>query len=154
NWLDYGALRLTWGQNINPSGTLESIYGKYNLNGNFNNNPTIGIDFDILPNPNLKPTTTTQYNFGVDLGLLNNRLDIVFDTYYKEVDNLLFDSYLSNISGFNKILSNDAGIANYGSELFVTIRPLPTTSKFNWSFTMNGAYNTDRLIKLPAEYAG
>ncbi|RBQ03611.1 SusC/RagA family TonB-linked outer membrane protein [Pedobacter miscanthi] len=152
-WLSYGSLRLTWGQNIVPTGNLESIYGKYNLYGNFNNNPTIGIDYDLIPNPNLKPTTTTQYNLGLDLGFFNDRISLNFDTYFKKVDNLLFDRDLSNTTGFNKLASNDLGIANYGTELMVTFRPL-VSKDLDISVSLNGAINRDVLLKLPAEYNG
>ncbi|GAA4913289.1 SusC/RagA family TonB-linked outer membrane protein [Mucilaginibacter defluvii] len=153
SWLSFGSLRLTWGQNIVPSGTLQSIYGVYNLNGNFNNNPTIGINNDFIPNPALKPTTTTQYNFGFDLGLFRERLTVVFDTYYKHVDNLLFDRNLANMTGFGRLASNDVGIANYGYELMVTARAVDTKD-FKLTVSVNGAINRDMLLKLPIEYNG
>jgi TonB-linked SusC/RagA family outer membrane protein len=152
-WLTYGDVRLTWGQNIVPTGNLQSIYGVYNLNGNFNNNPTIGINYDFIPNPSLKPTTTTQYNLGFDVGLFQNRLDVNFDTYFKKVDNLLFDRYLANSTGFNRRVSNEVAIADYGYELTLTIRPV-ISKDFNWSISLNGAINRDVLLKLPAEYNG
>lgn len=152
-WLSYGSLRLTWGQNIVPTGNLQSIYGIYGLNGNFNNNTTIGINYDLIPNPNLKPTTTSQYNLGLDLGFFNDRLSVNFDTYFKKVDNLLFDRFLSNTTGFNKLASNDLGIANYGTELLVTVRPVKSKD-FDLTLSVNGAVNRDVLLKLPAEYNG
>jgi len=152
-WLSYGALRLTWGQNIVPTGNLQSIYGIYNLNGNFNNNPTIGINYEQIPNPFLKPTTTTQYNLGFETGLLNDRVIVNFDTYFKKVDNLLFDRFLANNTGFTRLASNDAGIANYGYELMITARPI-VKKFFSWSISVNGAINRDILLKLPAEYNG
>ncbi|MDN5283963.1 MAG: SusC/RagA family TonB-linked outer membrane protein [Mucilaginibacter sp.] len=153
SWLTYGGFRLTWGQNIVPTGSLESIYGKYNLNGNFNNNPTIGVDYEFIPNPALKPTTTTQYNLGFDIGLFQSKLELNFDTYYKKVDNLLFDRFLANSTGFQKKTSNDVAIADYGYELTITVRPV-TSKDFNWSISANGAINRDVLLKLPAEYNG
>ena len=153
SWLTYGGIRLTWGQNIVPTGSLQSIYGIYNLNGNFNNNPTIGINYDFIPNPTLKPTTTTQYNLGFDIGLFQSRVDLNFDTYYKKVDNLLFDRFLSNTTGFSRRVSNDVAIADYGYELTLTVRPV-ISKDFNWSISMNGAINRDVLLKLPAEYNG
>jgi len=154
SWLDQGALRLSWGVNVIPTGTLERIYGKYDITGNYNGQQGIGLNFDQIPNPNLKPTTTTQYNLGLDFTLLNNKIDVIYDTYYKKVDNLLFDEGLSNISAFGKLNSNDAGIVNYGHELSFTIRPLNPSSQFNLMFTVNGAYNRDVLLKLPEHYGG
>jgi TonB-linked SusC/RagA family outer membrane protein len=153
DWLTSGGLRLTWGQNIVPTGSLSSIYGLYNLNGNFNNNPTIGVNYEFIPNPALKPTTTTQYNLGFDMTLLQGKVDLNFDTYYKKVDNLLFDRFLPNSTGFQKKTSNDVSIADYGYELMLTVRPV-TGKDFNWSISVNGAINRDYLLRLPAEYAG
>lgn len=152
-WLSNGNIRMSWGKNIIPSGSLQSIYGIYNINGTYNNNPAIGINYDQIPNPTLKPTTTVQYNLGYDLGFFGNRLELTFDTYFKQVDNILFDRNLSNITGFNRLVSNDAGIANYGYELALTGRII-RGPKVNWSISANGAINKDILTKLPVEYGG
>ena len=152
-WLSNGNIRVSWGKNIIPGGSLQSIYGIYNINGAYNNNPSIGINYDQIPNPSLKPTTTTQYNLGYDLGFLDNRLELTFDTYFKQVDNIIFDRNLSDITGFNRLVSNDAGIANYGYELAV-IGKLIRGPKVNWSISLNGAINKDVLTKLPVEYGG
>src|SRR3546814_578399 len=58
DWLSSGALRLTWGKNVVPSRSLDALYGKYNLTGNYNNNAGILIDFDKLPNPRSEEHTS------------------------------------------------------------------------------------------------
>ena len=40
-----------------------------------------------MPNNNIDPITTTQWNVGFDFGLWNNRLTFQGDWYYKQVDN-------------------------------------------------------------------
>lgn len=154
DWLNMGAIRLSWGINVIPNSTLQRIYGKYNITGNYNGEQGIGIDYGTIPNPVLKPTTTSQFNLGLDLNLFHNKIDLIYDTYYKKVDNLLFDMSLPNTVGFSTLNSNDAAISNYGHELSITFRPLPATSKVDFMFTINGAYNKDVLTKLPAEYGG
>lgn len=154
DWLSNGALRLTWGKNIVPSRSLDALYGKYNLVGNYNNNPGILIDFDKLPNPFLKPTTTEQYNLGFDAGFFNSRVELIFDAYYKEVQNLEMEKFLANSTGFNKFFSNDGGIANYGYELYVSAYPLSPSSPLTWNISVNGAINKDVLISLPPEFNG
>ncbi len=153
-WLSYGDLRLTAGRNIYPVGKLVDIYGRYIPNGFYNNSPRVGIHYEQIPNPILKPKSVTQYNFGFDVGLFDGKFDVIFDTYYKQVDNELFTNYLSNTLGFEKFTSNDAALVNYGYELSVSSRPLPKTSKVVWTVSVNGAWNTDILTKLPAEYNG
>lgn len=154
NWLNYGSLRFTAGRNIIPAGSLVDIYGRYNIRTNYNNNKSIGIDYEQLPNPLLKPTRSSMIDLGLDAGFFDSRIEIIFDTYFKKVDNLLFIENLSNTLGFDVFKSNDAAIANYGYELSLTGRPLSRTSKVNWSITLNGAINKDVLVQLPEEYGG
>ncbi len=153
-WINLASIRLTWGVNVMPTSTLERIYGKYNISGLYNQIPGIGIDYEFIPNPNLKPTTSMQYNAGLDLNLFNNKVEIIYDTYYKKVDNLLFESFLSNEVGFDKLYSNDAGVANYGHEFAINLRPLSSASDFSWTFAINGAYNRDVLLQLPSSFRG
>lgn len=153
-WLSLGSIRGSWGINVMPNSTLERIYGRYDITGNYNQQQGVGIRFGQIPNPNLKPTTSMQYNFGLDIALFNNRIDFVYDTYYKKVDNLLFDQRLNSTVAFDVLASNDAAIANYGHELALNIRPLRPGGDFSWTFSINGALNKDILLKLPAHYGG
>lgn len=70
------------------------------------------------------------------------------------MENLLFESYLSNTNGFEKLHSNDAALANYGHELALNVRPLSPSSPITWVMTLIGAYNKDVLLKLPSVYRG
>ncbi|SFE17504.1 TonB-linked outer membrane protein, SusC/RagA family [Chitinophaga sp. CF118] len=148
-WLSYGSFRGSWGQNIVPTGDIFSIYGTYDPRGTYNANPRLGINFNQLPNTYLKPTTTTQYNFGFEAGLFDSRVEVIFDAYYKTVKNLLRTKSLSNITGFNEITTNETSLINYGYELTLTFRLLPKTSAVQWTVSLNGAINKDILTSLP-----
>ena len=148
-WLTYGSIRGTWGKNIVPTGDLFSIYGSYYPRGTYNGNPRIGIDFNLLPNPRLKPQTTTQYDVGFEGGFFDSRLEVIFDAYYKEVKNMLREKPLSDITGFNNINSNETALVDYGYELTLTFRPLPSTGAVQWTVSVNGALNKDILTHLP-----
>jgi TonB-linked SusC/RagA family outer membrane protein len=152
-WMDMGAIRLSWGMNISPNSSLADIYGKYNINGSYNGLQGIGIDYGLIPNPYLKPTTTMQYNLGFDLGLFKNTVELTYDTYYKSVKNMIIDRSLSDVSGFTVLRSNDASIVNYGHEISLTVRPLQK-GPLTLSFSVNGAMNNDVLTKLPDENNG
>lgn len=149
-WLTYGSLRGSWGQNIVPSGDIFSIYGTYRPNGTYNGNPRIGSDFDQMPNPFLKPTTTTQYDIGMEAGFFQSKIELVFDVYYKTVENLLRSKNLADITGFNRVNTNETSLADYGYELMLTFRPLRASSPVQWSISVNGALNKDILTRLPA----
>lgn len=148
-WLTYGSLRGSWGQNIAPSGDIFAIYGTYAPKGTYNGNPRIGSDFAQLPNPYLKPTTTTQYDLGMEAGFFQSRLEMIFDVYYKTVVNLLRSTQLPDVTGFNSVVTNETSLADYGYELTLTYRPLPATSPVQWTVSVNGALNKDILTHLP-----
>ncbi len=152
-WLRLASVRGSWGVNVMPNSTLDRIYGRYNIGNKYNNVTGVIIDYGQIPNPVLKPTTSTQYNFGLDFNFFKNKLEFIYDTYYKKVDNLLFPENLNNTTGFGVIYANGAAIANYGHELAVTLRPY-TGNNFSWTVTFNGAYNKDVLLKLPGNYNG
>jgi TonB-linked SusC/RagA family outer membrane protein len=148
-WLTYGSLRGSWGQNIVPSGDIFSIYGAYIPRGTYDGNTRIGSDFSQLPNPGLKPTTTTQYDAGFEGGFFNDRIEVIFDAYYKIVKNLLRTKPLADITGYGQMVSDETSVVDYGYELTLTFHPLPQTSSFQWTVSINGALNKDVLIHLP-----
>lgn len=153
-WLDQADLRLTAGQNIYPVGELQDIYGKYNSNGYYDNQSRVSVDFNEIPNPNLKSKSVIQYNLGFDVSLFHEAVNVTFDTYYKKVDNELFKIYLDNTLGFNYYNSNGVALSDYGYELTLTLHPLSKTSKLRWDINLNGALNYDVLLKLPSQYNG
>ncbi|GAB3929096.1 SusC/RagA family TonB-linked outer membrane protein [Mucilaginibacter myungsuensis] len=152
-WLDYADLRLTGGQTIQPVGLLVDIYGRYVPTGFYNNQPRVGIDFGRIPNPLLKPKNQVQYNFDVDFGIKNGLIEVVYDTYYKNITSELFLTGLDNTLAFGSYQSNDAAFVNYGHELSITSRVIKS-GKLTWTVQVNGALNYDVLTKLPAQFNG
>ncbi|MBC8054197.1 MAG: SusC/RagA family TonB-linked outer membrane protein [Sphingobacteriaceae bacterium] len=148
-WLSSGALRLSSGKNVRPTGNVYSLYGVYRPAGDYEGTPIIGIDYQTIPNNKLKPTTKKDLNIGLDLSLFKNRYQFIFDTYRSAVTNLQRTIALPSTTGFVEVLSNDAGLINYGYELTVIARPLPNNSKINWIINANAALNNDFVTSLP-----
>lgn len=151
NWLDYGSVRVTYGLNSRPSATILNSLGMYTTTTPYNNNVSIIPDFSMLANPNMQPEKSSQFNFGVDLGLFKGRLEIIYDTYYKDNYNIVRDNYLPNSIGYNKVQVNGGAVVNYGHELSITARPIVHTNPkgLQWTFSVNGAYNKSVLTALP-----
>jgi TonB-linked SusC/RagA family outer membrane protein len=149
SWLDYSSFRFSYGKNIVPTGSVYDIYGRYIAGGNYNQDPTVNLDYGVVPNTGLTPTTTTQYNGGFDAGFLNGKFSLTFDTYYKQVDNMLRQKDIANINAFSKVSTNEMSVVNYGYELTLTARPLPTDSKLSWQISVNASFNKDVMVHLP-----
>ena len=70
-----------------------------------------------IPNPDLRWETTAQANFGIDFTVLNDRLNVTFDYYNKQTDDLLQERILPLSSGYDRMWINDGSIVNKGIEL-------------------------------------
>src|SRR5690606_4672167 len=75
-------------------------------------------------NSALKWERTESFDFGVELGLFNNRVNVVFDYYDKRTNDLLYNVSIPAISGFTNTIVNVGDIGNRGIELELTTRNL------------------------------
>jgi len=148
-WLTYGSLRGSWGKNIRPTGTIFDVFGKYIVGEQYNNNPTVYIDFNTVPNNNFLPETQTQASGGLELGFWDSKLQTILETYYRSVDNQVMNVPLPNVNGFGNLKTNAVSLVNYGVEWSFIYRVLPKTTKVQWTVSLNGAYNREVLTQLP-----
>jgi TonB-linked SusC/RagA family outer membrane protein len=130
---------------IGPYASLATVTGQ-GYNYSFNNALNIGINPSGIPNPDLRWEKSTQYNIGLDIGLLNDRVSIVADYYNKRTDDLLFTKAIPISSGYTSITGNYGSIENKGLELAVTGRIL--TAKLKWDVNANITFNRNKVIAL------
>ncbi len=148
-WLDFGDFRFSYGINLRPTTNVYASLGWYDVKGNYNGVTRIAPHLGQMPNPFLLPEKVEQFNYGFDMSVFNGRLGVNFDAYTKTVYNMLYTRYLPTSTGFEKTFTNDASLYNYGYELNLTVRPFKSTSKINWTISVNGAVNRDVLLSLP-----
>ncbi|NSL87882.1 SusC/RagA family TonB-linked outer membrane protein [Chitinophaga sp. Mgbs1] len=151
SWLDYGSIRVTYGVNSRPTATILNSLGAYGIRKNYNNNTSIAPNFDVMANPAMEPEKSSQFNFGVDLGILKGRVEVIYDTYFKRNYNLVRDLFLPDATGYRKVQVNGGAVVNYGHELSVTARPIVHTNPkgLQWTVSVNGAMNKGVLTELP-----
>ena len=99
NFISNLKLRAGWGmvgnQGLSAYQTLTTYSSMYTADpdSDYSVSPdgqfVIGIKPSIMSNRELKWETTEQYNVGLDLGLLDNRLNMTLDLYYKNTKDLL-----------------------------------------------------------------
>ena len=60
-WVDYGAIRASWGRVVKYAASKYDVWGTYLLGEDTYNGATvIPIDFANMPNNNIDPITTTH----------------------------------------------------------------------------------------------
>jgi TonB-linked SusC/RagA family outer membrane protein len=150
--LNSGAFRVSWGRSTNYRASIYDIRGAYNLGDEtYNGMSIIPIDKGTMPNPNITPVTSTQWNFGTEMALLDHKLRFMGEVYYKQVDNQLSSVELANHNAFDAVRSIETSIVNYGIEFLLGVRPLSKQSDWVLDVSASLAINRDIIAKLPNE---
>ena len=111
-----------------------------------NNTPGTHLSQSSPENSKLKWETTTQYNVGLDMGFLNDRLSVTVDAYWKKTKDLLLKVSLPYYTGFTSGQQNVGAISNKGVEIDITSHNL--TGKFVWDTKFNIAFNRNKVLDL------
>ncbi|MFT3936198.1 MAG: TonB-dependent receptor [Chitinophagaceae bacterium] len=115
-------------------------------NYQFNHIYTVGISPSGIPNSDLRWEKSIQTNIGLDIGLLQNRLNLVVDYYNKKTQDLLFVKNLPLSSGYASVTGNFASIRNKGIEIAADAKIL--TGKLKWNVNANISFNRNQLLSL------
>ncbi len=99
-----------------------------------------------IPNPDLKWESTTQFNFGLDIGLFKDRITLTADYYDKQTNDLLLSRPLPSSSGFSSITENVGKVENKGIELTLSTQNL--IGEFTWNTQFNIAGNRNKVLEL------
>jgi len=144
-------VRASWGQVGNQAIRPYQTFSNYNNNNYVNpgNSTIIGVSAINIANKNLTWETTTQINFGLDLGLWNNRLVTSVDVYRKETTDLLIQKRIAPSTGFGTYLINQGGLENKGLDF--SIDGLIVENE-NFSFSLGGniSFNQSKITDLSA----
>lgn len=147
--VDYG---VTGNQGIPNYQSLVTLGtgGKYPIYEEGESSPTYYETYgpENNPNPNLKWEEKKEWDFGIDFGLLNNRITGTLDVYRRKTENLLLD-YTVPLPPFvrNSIYTNVGTIKNNGVEFNIKgiIFDKPD---FRWTTTVNFSHQKNELSTL------
>ena len=113
----------------------------------YDNNYVTGFAEDYWngpSNPNLKWETTTQYNLGIDVGFLKNRINFVIDLYKKDTKDLLQYMIIPNSTGFKGVYTNYGNVENRGLEITGSFHPI-SQRDFSWKIDINTSMNRNKI---------
>lgn len=100
-----------------------------------------------ISNPDLKWERTAQFDFGVELGLFQNRLNFDVSYYHKKTTDLLLDAPLPTSTGFSTVMKNIGAVKNQGLDMMIT-GTLVNSENFNWKSSLNLNYNKNEVVQL------
>jgi TonB-linked SusC/RagA family outer membrane protein len=138
--------RIAFGRSggVAPYGALYTTLVPVNYGGKLGSQaPTVN------GNPIIEPETAQELEFGLDLGIMKNRITLEASYYNKSVYDLLFTFPLSTSTGVVNIQRFPIGdLSNKGIELGVTANIIKK-SNLNWTTTLqfwNNKTTMDRLV--------
>ncbi|QEC75203.1 SusC/RagA family TonB-linked outer membrane protein [Mucilaginibacter ginsenosidivorax] len=137
---------VTGNQAINPYQTLAHITSGYNYPYFGTDVNNLGYSITSTANPKLKWEKTAQTDAGVDVAILNRRLELTFDYYNKLTTDLLLPRVLPTYSGLSTILDNVGSIRNRGIEFGISGDPF--VGKFSWNTGVTFSANRATVVDL------
>lgn len=153
SWLDYGKLRLSWGETGNRS------IGIYSALSTLSNNMITYVDktgkvyqesylnANRMGNRHLRWENTASTNLGIDFNSFNQRINGSIDIYTMNTTDLLVNRSLPSVTGYSSVTTNLGEINNKGIEFTLNTINIKTPV-FSWNTIFNLSYNKNRIISL------
>jgi outer membrane receptor for monomeric catechols len=149
-WITYGKVRGTFakvGNDIYPFVSNPTYYSAPGVSGI---NPKVGP----RPGEKLKPELKSEFEFGTEWRMFNNRLGFEVSYYNSETKN----QYLQVVAGVNDLGYdfygiNAGSIGNKGIEVVLN-GGIIRGDKFSWDTAVNFSQNTNKVKEIPTELGG
>jgi TonB-dependent starch-binding outer membrane protein SusC len=148
-WLTDGKFRIGYGSvGNNRIGDLlfQQLYG---VTGEyaFNHSIVPGFAPSALSNPNLRWEKNTSLNFGLDLGLFNNKVNLTIDAYKNSAKDLLLLTAIPATTGYSFQQQNIGATSNKGLEIQIGATPIQRKN-LTWTTNFNIAFNKNKVESL------
>ncbi|WP_280750938.1 MULTISPECIES: TonB-dependent receptor [unclassified Parabacteroides] len=150
-WLDHLKLRAGMGTTgVIPGSNYLSLL-KYDFGSQYfydDGEWKPGLVVTSNPNPELKWEKSTEYNVGIDVSTLDDRLGGSIDVYRKTTTDMLWNySVPVPPNLYNTTLANVGEMRNTGIEVAINAVPV-RTKDFEWKTTITASHNKNKLLSL------
>lgn len=161
--LTFGKARLAYGRTGNDAGVYQTAanYVQAFANGYY------GSDIAAFPLNNknsfllstqrgsntLQPEMNTEFEAGVNLKFLDNRIGLDATYYSRTRTDQIFPLSIDPATGFATVVTNVGDVRNRGVELLLSTTPVKT-DKFRWDLDLNLTINRNKVVSLPEELGG
>ena len=144
--VDLFKVRVAYGE----SGNLTGI-GAYSRFNSYSSNSFLSRSAlnssSTLANENVKPERQSEIEYGMDLGMFNNRVGLTVNIYNKKVTDLLINRQLAPTNGFGSLLDNFGSLENKGYEIMLSLTPIQNKN-LKWEMTTIYNQNENKALKI------
>lgn len=106
-----------------------------------------GLILSELANSELTYEKKHEFDVGVDLGFLNNRINLEFDWYKRDNFDLIGYVYTEGVGGVNRKWANTAEMKSHGIEFTLSTRNIQNRD-FSWTTDLTFSYNQTKITSL------
>ncbi|MFI3240131.1 MAG: TonB-dependent receptor [Bacteroidales bacterium] len=110
-----------------------------------------GAVYGNITSSDLRWETTRQYDLGIDIGVLNNRVSLTVDYYNKNTRDLLQTLSIPNSTGYTSMLVNSGNVTNEGIEIAIGLTNILDNKKWKWDITGNISFNHNSISGLDSD---
>lgn len=149
DWLSNLKLRLSWGKSGNNNMDYDITMSKLELSKyTFGDSGQNGFGTsNVKGNSNLKWEMTSEWNYGLDVGLFNNRVSATIDVYSRLTEDLIFKRSVASLNGYTSILENIGSTTNKGVEIGLNTVNI-VTKDFSWKTNATFSLNRNKIKEL------
>lgn len=145
-WLPFAQIRASFAQ-VSGGAEPYSLDLSYSLDDkNYNNQILQGIGNSTIPNKQLKPLISSEFEIGTNLHFFNNRISFDLTYYKKKIKDDIVSVNIPNSSGFSEAILNTGRINNSGIELVAEV--IPIQKSLTWTSTLTFSKNYNKVIDL------
>lgn len=147
SWISSAKARGSFAQ-VSGGASPYQLSLSYTLDPNTYNGISLqGIGNTTVPNPNLKPLLSSEYEVGADLGFLKDRIALNVTYYSRKTTQDIVTTNVSVTSGYSSAVVNLGEMTNKGIETSLRM-DLLHSPKFDWNVTALFSYNKNNVLNL------
>lgn len=151
-WLNQLKIRASWGKNGNSDiGLYDALAKLTTVQYIYGNSLVSGVTASSMANNNLKWESTDAYNFGIDFGVMKNKIHGTADLYLMTTTDLLLNRSLPSIIGYPNVSANLGELENKGFELTLNSSNINRGKQFRWNSSLVFSFNRNKINKLYGE---
>ena len=144
SWLNMLKLKASYGSQGNDN------IGSYRYTDVFDIVPSDGnvsTIFATKGNKDITWETNTNFNAGIEFGMLKDRITGSVDFFNRNTTDMLFATPVAPSQGYSSIYKNVGDMNNYGVEFDLNVA-LVNTKAFKWSVNGNISYLKNKVVSL------
>ncbi|MDD2560067.1 MAG: SusC/RagA family TonB-linked outer membrane protein [Bacteroidales bacterium] len=143
-WIDMLKLRANYSMTGNDgigNYTAKRYYVTQNFLGNY------GLVRGNLVNEELRPERNNKLSLGLDLALLNERLNLSLDLFNSTIKDMLIHAEAPAYTGFRFYIENGGAMQNRGVDLSINAR-LIETEALSWDLGLAASHYRNEILSL------